>query len=111
MTTDLYMQSLLALGGVLVLMLGLLWVVKRIIPGGTAIGGKQRRLKIVESLPVDHRHRLLLIRCDAREHLIMVGHQADLLIEKDIPAVKNALPSVAKEGKIAKKKTQKKKTA
>jgi len=45
---------------------------------------KDRRLDIVEILPVDAKRRLLLIRRDKTEHLIMVGSEHDLVIEKNI---------------------------
>ena len=43
-----------------------------------------RRLRIVESLAVDSRRRLLLVRRDSVEHLILLGSGPDLLIESGI---------------------------
>lgn len=31
------------------------------------------RLKLLEVLPLDPRHRAILLRCDEREHLLVVG--------------------------------------
>lgn len=45
---------------------------------------KDRRLNIVEILPVDAKRRLLLIRRDDTEHLIMIGSERDLVIEQNI---------------------------
>lgn len=46
--------------------------------------GDQKRLDIVEIRPVDAKRRLVLIRRDDTEHLIMIGTDHDLLIEKGI---------------------------
>jgi flagellar protein FliO/FliZ len=53
--------------------------------GISAIGG-QKRLAVVEVKVVDAKHRLILIRRDDREHLILLGGERDLLIEGGIEA-------------------------
>jgi flagellar protein FliO/FliZ len=45
-----------------------------------------RRLKIIEALPLDPRRRLVLVRRDGKEHLILLGQNTDFLIEGDIDA-------------------------
>jgi hypothetical protein len=42
------------------------------------------RLAVVESTVVDGERRLLLVRCDNIEHLILVGGPADLVVENDV---------------------------
>ncbi len=54
-------------------------------PGVSAVGG-QRRLGIVEVKAIDAKHRLLLIRRDGKEHLILTGGETPLLIEGGIEA-------------------------
>lgn len=44
-----------------------------------------KRLNIVEILPIDARRKLILIRRDTVEHLVMLGGERDLLIEQNIP--------------------------
>jgi flagellar protein FliO/FliZ len=56
-----------------------------LVPGATPVGG-QRRLGIVEVKAVDAKHRLLLIRRDGKEHLILTGGEHPLLIEAGIDA-------------------------
>jgi flagellar biogenesis protein FliO len=46
--------------------------------------GRDRRLGVVESAPVDARRKLILIRRDNVEHLIMTGGPVDVLIESGI---------------------------
>jgi flagellar protein FliO/FliZ len=50
----------------------------------------QRRLGIVESLNVDGKRRMVLIRRDDTEHLLLLGATTELLIESAITPPKNA---------------------
>lgn len=45
--------------------------------------GQERRIKVVESLMIDARRKLILVRCDEREHLILVGPGGDRKIESN----------------------------
>lgn len=56
------------------------------ISGGTFIhGGKdKRRLAVVDATAVDNRRRLVLVRRDNVEHLVMIGGMSDVLIESNI---------------------------
>lgn len=51
--------------------------------------GKNRRLELIEALPLDHKSRLVLFRRDQTEHLILLSHNKDLIIESRInqPAI------------------------
>lgn len=67
-----------ALAGVLALILGLAWIGRLRQPGasgplGALTARGRRRLAVIEALPLDARTRLLLVRCDDREHLLAVG--------------------------------------
>ncbi|RMF10183.1 MAG: hypothetical protein D6763_06190 [Alphaproteobacteria bacterium] len=83
-----YMQFIVALVFVLALIVGLGWAARRfglaprVTLSGSAKGDK--RLAIVEVLPVDARRRLLLIRRDDTEHLVMIGGEQDTVIESGI---------------------------
>lgn len=44
-----------------------------------------RRLSVVESVPVDIRHRLVLVRCDDREHLLLLGPQNNVVVASPAP--------------------------
>ncbi len=71
--------SVLALLGVL--SLGLRWAAARGW-GGVALAGLRRggRLSLIESLPLDGRRRLVLIRCDATESLLLLGAQTEHVV-------------------------------
>ncbi len=46
----------------------------------------RRRLSIVEVSPIDGKRRLVLIRRDDKEHLLVVGATGELVVESGIPA-------------------------
>ena len=48
--------------------------------GGPAVGG--RRLRLVQSVAVGNRERLLLVRCDDREYLVLTTPYAATVVER-----------------------------
>lgn len=52
------------------------------LPGLTT---RAQRLQIVESLTVDVRRRLVIIRRDDVEHLLLLGANQDIVIESNLP--------------------------
>jgi len=74
-----------------VIVLGLIgltfWLIRRF--GGTRVNqaaqrGRQPRLAVVDAAPVDGRRRLVLVRRDNVEHLIMIGGPSDFVVEQNI---------------------------
>ena len=63
-------------------------------PGVTS-AGSNRRVGIVEVRPVDAKHRLLLIRRDGKEHLILMGGEHPLLVESGIDAPEQPVQTLA----------------
>ncbi len=51
-------------------------------------GPQYKRLRIVETLPVDARRRFVIVRCDKNEHLLLLGNEGDLVIDTNIPPAK-----------------------
>jgi flagellar protein FliO/FliZ len=85
MDYTLYLRFLLALGIVILLIGGAAWLLKRLQKRfGLRLHGGQRRLELLEILPIDTKRRLLLIRRDDREHLLLIGGEQDLVVERDI---------------------------
>jgi len=79
-------NMLLALGIVLILIMLVLWGLKMMFRTSGAIGrGRARRLALVDSLPLDPKRQLLIIRRDNVEHLVLTGGPQDLVIESGIP--------------------------
>jgi hypothetical protein len=63
------------------------WLVRRF--GGDRLGaatarGRQPRLAVIDAAAVDGRRRLILIRRDNVEHLLMIGGPTDVVIEPNI---------------------------
>ncbi len=68
-------------------MIGVLALVaRRFIPGARNINrrNKERRLSIVEVVPVDTKRRLVLFKRDDTEHLVLLGPAGDCVIERNI---------------------------
>ncbi len=88
MEFDIYFRFLAVLVFVLALIGLLTWLVRRFGPGRRVLRPRsgQRRLEIVEVAPIDAKRRLVLVRRDGTEHLIMLGTTSDLLIEAGIAA-------------------------
>jgi len=42
--------------------------------------GAPRRMRVTESLILDPRRRMVIVRCDAREHLILLGPGGDIVV-------------------------------
>lgn len=56
--------------------------------GGTAAArGRQPRLAVIDAATVDSRRRLILIRRDNVEHLLMIGGPSDVVVEANIVRV------------------------
>jgi hypothetical protein len=78
------------------------WVVRRFGAdrlGAAAARGRQPRLAVIDATAVDGRRRLVLIRRDNVEHLLMIGGPTDLVVELNIvrgaTAAREAVPREA----------------
>ncbi|MEH6477506.1 MAG: hypothetical protein V7727_17570 [Sneathiella sp.] len=82
----LYMKYLVVLVFVLGL-IGLISIAIRkfgFVPSVEKSRSKKKRLAISQMIGIDAKRRLILVRRDDREHLILLGPTGDILIEKDI---------------------------
>ncbi len=79
------LTALFALGAVIVAILLVLWLLKLVFSAsGNAVRGRNRRLAVVDSLALDPKRQLLIIRRDDVEHLILVGGTQDIVVEAGI---------------------------
>jgi flagellar protein FliO/FliZ len=85
-----YAQFLFALIFVLGLIGLAAYLLRRFGPGGAVQARARRggppRLSLIDTLPLDPRRRLVLIRRDGKEHLLLLGAQSDTVVETDIDA-------------------------
>ena len=71
-----------ALGIVLVLIVLSAWVLKLFTRAGNSVArGRNKRLSVVDSAVVDAKRKVVIIRRDNVEHVIMTGGPTDLVIE------------------------------
>ena len=75
------------------------WAVRRFGAGrlgGSATRGRQPRLAVIDHATVDGRRRLILVRRDNVEHLLMIGGPTDVVVEPNIvravAAPRDAMP-------------------
>src|ERR1700730_358320 len=94
---EMMVRSLVAFLIFLVLMLGF-WAFRRFGAnrlGASAVRGRQPRLAVIDAAVLDGRRRLVLVRRDNVEHLLMIGGPSDLLIEQNIIRAVAVAPPVA----------------
>jgi flagellar protein FliO/FliZ len=84
-----YLRFVLALILVLGLILLLAWAMRRFGAGGLTRPGSKRRLHVVETAVAGPRHRLVLVRRDQTEHLLLLGPSGDIIVEQGIAAPPN----------------------
>ncbi len=97
MEWTIYLQFFLALVFVLGLIMGMSWLLKRFGFGDSAKGplARRRRVSMIESAAIDNRHRVVLVRRDDVEHLVLVGPNTSQVIERGIPRAADADPAAA----------------
>jgi hypothetical protein len=81
-------RAIVALVLVLILIALVVWLLRRFGDGGLASSaggrGRQQRLAVLDSAQVDARRKLVLIRRDNIEHLILIGGPTDVVVEPNI---------------------------
>src|ERR1700704_3290956 len=63
------------------------WLVRRFAGnrlGANANRGRMPRLAVIDAAAVDNRRRLVLVRRDNIEHLLMIGGPTDIVVEQNI---------------------------
>lgn len=85
MSGTVYLQFILALVFVVGLILASGWLARRAGLGMPTLSrNRPRRLRVVEIVALDPRRRLVLVRRDDREHLLLIGGPTDLAVEAGI---------------------------
>lgn len=80
------LKLIAAMGFVLALMGGLALAIKKFgfMQGLSGLPGAPRRLKVVESLALDPRRRAILLRCDDKDHLVILGPSGETVVKADL---------------------------
>ena len=77
------------------------WLVRRFATnrlGANTNRGRMPRLAVIDAAAVDGRRRLVLVRRDNIEHLIMIGGPSDIVVETNIVRAMPARDQVAQRG-------------
>ncbi|WP_051231519.1 flagellar biosynthetic protein FliO [Kaistia adipata] len=80
-------QFVITLVVVLLAILLVFWLIRLFTNGrlgNSPTRGRQPRLAVLDALPIDQRRRLILVRRDNVEHLILIGGPADVVVEPGI---------------------------
>ncbi len=87
MELDSYLQFVFALIFVIGLIILLTAIIRKsgFVPTSALRKGGPRRLKILEFLQVGPKQRLVLIRRDDKDHLILLGANNEVVVETGIP--------------------------
>jgi len=91
---DTYARFLFGLIFVLALIGIVAWAAKRfgLIPGAVRMTpGRQKRLSIVEVAGIDAKRRLVLVRRDDVEHLILLGGTNETVVERGIATPESSI--------------------
>lgn len=81
------LMAIVIVGIALLALVGVFWLIRNRAASTFIRGGKNRlpRLAVLDATAVDTRRRLVLIRRDDVEHLVMIGGPTDIVIESRIP--------------------------
>lgn len=80
-----WLNILFALGIVIVLIVFVVWLLKLLFnASGNVARGRNRRLSVVDSLALDPKRHLVIVRRDNVEHLLLIGGTQDMVVETGI---------------------------
>jgi hypothetical protein len=91
-STNTLLNSVFALGIVLVLIVLGLWGLKLLTNTTGRMSGTTKRLVVVDKAQVDGKRQVIIVRRDNVEHVIMTGGPQDLVIESGLAAPQPAQP-------------------
>ena len=79
------------------------WLVRRFGANrlGGAARGRQPRLAVIDAATIDGRRRLVLIRRDNVEHLLMIGGPTDVVVEPNIVRAAGAREPAREPGRVS----------
>lgn len=82
---DLLLRFGWALLAVLALIVAVAWIARRMLLGARGgASGARRRLAVIEAVAIDAKSRLVLVRRDETEHLLLLGPAGAVVVEAAI---------------------------
>ena len=86
-----YLQIILALIVVLGMMALLHFILKKVNAMQSGIHNKSSRLKIIEERMLDTKNKLIIIRCDAKDYLVILSQNGNTIIDSSITPPKEKI--------------------
>ena len=94
-----YLNSLFVLVFILILIYALTWVLKRVNHSKMLHGRKSgKRVTVVDVAVLDGKRKLILVRRDDVEHLLLIGGPTDVIVESGINKSGDIRPNHDAEG-------------
>jgi len=84
LSLDVYTRFIFAFIAILVLLGLFAWLGRRFGLAERPASGGKRRLAVVEIAPIDGKRRLVLLRRDSTEHLVLLGPDSAVVVESGI---------------------------
>lgn len=82
------LRMIAAMAFVLALMFGLSALIRKLnLNEAGPKGGKNKRLKIVETLSLDSRRRAVILSCDDAEHLVILNANGETVVENNLKKI------------------------
>ena len=83
-------RLLFALALVVGLMGGLALLIKKLgLAQVQPVNKTAKRIKIIETQAIDARRRIVLVQCDDKQHLVMLGLNSETVIKTDLDPISN----------------------
>lgn len=83
---------------VLIALGGGAWAARKFGLMGAGGFARKRRLALVEVLPIDQKRRAAIIRCDEKEHLVILNANSATVIAREIEAPSNPFAAATGSG-------------
>ena len=88
MESDYFFQYIVSLLILVAMLLGFVWVVRIIREKGVSAWGKKIignkkgvRIKVSEAMQLDAKRRLVIVECDQKEFLLLIGGSSDIVLD------------------------------
>ena len=88
---------------VIVLIVAGVWLLKMLFNVSGSMGrGRQRRLALIDTMALDNRHNLVIVRHDDTEHLLVLSNSGATLVQADISTQdENVIPKISSSQDIS----------
>jgi len=83
-----YLQFIVAFAFVLALMGLLYFILKKLNEVQSGVKGTNNRIKIMEHRMIDSKTKAVILRCDEKDHLVILGQNGNTVVKTDLQSPK-----------------------